>query len=57
MEGYLDKLESGLQELAVRVVDRVFNEPSELLDTWKDSEDFADWRKALTDLKERLQLS
>ncbi|MGB1129775.1 MAG: DUF4259 domain-containing protein [Haloferula sp.] len=48
-------VESGLLELAVRVVDRVFNEPCELLDTWKESEDFAEWRKSLTDLKERLQ--
>jgi hypothetical protein len=50
-------VESGLLKLAVRVVDRVFNEPSELLDTWKESEDFSDWRTALTDLKDRLQSS
>ena len=48
-------VESGLGALAVRVVDRLFNEPCELLDVWRDSEDFAEWRKALADLKERLQ--
>lgn len=48
-------VESGLLELAVRVVDRVFNEPCELLDFWKESEDFPQWRKSLADLKERLQ--
>jgi hypothetical protein len=48
-------VESGLQKRALRVVNRVFNEPSELLDNWKESEDFADWRKSLADLKDRLK--
>lgn len=50
-------VETSLQRLALRVVDRVFNEPCELLDLWKESEDFSDWRKSLADLKERLQAS
>lgn len=47
--------EGSLQQRALRVVDRVFNEPCELLETWQESEDFSEWRKALADLKERLQ--
>ncbi len=39
---------------AKRAVDRVFNEPSELREIWEDSGEFDDWRKALTDLKDRL---
>jgi len=49
--------EGSLQQRALRVVDRVFNEPCELLESWQESEDFAEWRKSLADLKERLQAS
>jgi len=39
---------------ARRVVDRVFNSPSELREAWEESDDFDDWRAALAELKERL---
>ncbi|MGE9271593.1 MAG: DUF4259 domain-containing protein [Verrucomicrobiales bacterium] len=51
------EVDGSLQSLSLRVVDRVFNDPSELKEIWEESEDFAEWRKALADLKERLQVS
>ena len=40
---------------ARKLVDRVFNDPSELKDAWVESGEFEDWRKSLTELKDRLQ--
>jgi len=39
---------------AKRVLDRVFNEPSELREVWEESDDFEEWKKDLADLKDRL---
>ncbi|GAA5484034.1 DUF4259 domain-containing protein [Haloferula sargassicola] len=39
---------------ARKVVDRIFNEPSELRDQWEDEGEFEEWRKELTSLKDRL---
>lgn len=50
----LDEDEGRLRR-ARKVVDRVFNEPSELKETWEEAEDFEDWRKSLADLKDRLK--
>lgn len=47
--------DDGRLKRARRTVDRVFNEPSELRDAWDESGDFEEWRKSLTDLKDRLK--
>jgi len=39
---------------AIRALDRVITQPSELLDLWSQSEDFADWQAAIADTKRRL---
>jgi len=44
-----------LVDLAIHVVERVQNEPSELLELWEESGDFDAWKKNLDDLKKRLQ--
>jgi hypothetical protein len=35
------------------VLDRILEEPSELLDLWQESEEFETWRAAVQDLKAR----
>jgi len=44
-----------LVDLAIHVIERVQNEPSELLELWEESGDFDAWKKHLDDLKKRLQ--
>jgi septation ring formation regulator EzrA len=44
-----------LIDLALEVIDRIQSEPSELLELWEESENFAAWKKHLKDLKKRLQ--
>jgi hypothetical protein len=44
-----------LLDLAVRAIDRILKEPSELLELWGESEEFGKWKKHLTDLQERLK--
>lgn len=44
-----------LLDSAVRAIDRILTEPSELLELWGESEKFGEWKKHLTDLKERLK--
>jgi hypothetical protein len=39
---------------AIRALDRVVTQPSDLLDLWTKSEDFADWQAAIADAKRRL---
>ena len=43
-----------LVKKARRVVDRVFNVPSELREAWEESDDFDSWRRAVEGLRERL---
>jgi hypothetical protein len=43
-----------LVEKARRAVARVLTEPSELLDLWRDSEDFEEWKQVVDDLSKRL---
>lgn len=50
------EVSEALVKKARRVVDRVFNPPSELREAWEESDDFEEWRKALAALKERLSL-
>lgn len=58
LEGWVDDQEldddEGRLRRARRTVDRVFNAPSELKETWEEAEDFEEWRKSLADLKDRL---
>jgi Domain of unknown function (DUF4259) len=42
-----------LVALAGRTIDRVLNPPSELLELWQESDDFATWKTSLLDLKNR----
>lgn len=39
---------------AVAAIDRVLAEPSELLELWSDSDEFARWRAAVLDLRQRV---
>lgn len=59
LEGWVDEQEIDEEEdrlgRARKAVDRVFNEPSELLESWQESGEFEEWRKSLTDLKDRLK--
>lgn len=59
LEDWVDDQEidddEGRLRRARKTVDRVFNEPSELKETWEESEDYEDWRKSLADLKDRLK--
>lgn len=43
-----------LAEKAVRVLDRVLSEQSELRELWEDSEHYAAWRASVEDLRARL---
>ncbi|MEM9238192.1 MAG: DUF4259 domain-containing protein [Verrucomicrobiota bacterium] len=58
IEGWLEDNElefsDALAKKSKRVVDRVFNHPSELREAWEASDDFDDWKKELADLKDRL---
>ena len=40
---------------AVRAIDRILTSPSELLELWRESDEFDVWKKHLEDLKERLK--
>jgi len=60
-EGLVDWIEEqefedaeGRLPRARRAVDRVFNEPCELLEQWRESGEFDAWRRRLAELKERL---
>ena len=44
-----------LLNTAIRAIDRILTEPSELLELWGESEKFGEWKKHLTDLQERLK--
>src|SRR5215472_449696 len=44
-----------LLDSAVRAIDLILTEPSELLELCSESEEFGDWKKHLTDLQDRLQ--
>lgn len=59
LEDWVDDQEidddEGRLRRARKTVDRVFNEPSELKETWEEAEDYEDWRKSLADLKDRLK--
>jgi hypothetical protein len=39
---------------AMRVIDRILAANSELLELWKDSEEYEDWLKAVQDLRQRV---
>jgi hypothetical protein len=58
IEGWLgdNELEftESLAKKARKVIDRVFNNPSELREAWEEGEDFDDWKAELAKLKERL---
>jgi Domain of unknown function (DUF4259) len=43
-----------LLDTAIQAIDRVLTKPSELLEAWEESEQFDQWKKHLTDLKQRL---
>ena len=43
-----------LIELALKVIDRIRSEPSELLELWEES-DAAGWRKSVDDLRSRVE--
>jgi hypothetical protein len=47
--------DDGRLRRARKVVDRVFNRPSELRETWEEAGEIEDWRKSLTELKDRLK--
>jgi hypothetical protein len=40
---------------AIRAIDRILKEPSEILELWSESGKFEEWRKHLTDIQERLR--
>lgn len=50
------EVSEALVKKARRVVDRVFNSPSELREAWEESDEFDSWREALTGLKDRLSV-
>jgi hypothetical protein len=45
----------GLLDSAIRAIDRILTPPSEPLEIWKNSTEFAKWKKHLTDLQDRLR--
>jgi Domain of unknown function (DUF4259) len=45
-----------LARKAHRVLDRILQAPSELLELWQESEEDADWTKAVTDLRARISV-
>lgn len=59
LETWIDEQEldedEGRLKRARKLVDRVFNDPCELKDVWEESGEFEDWRKSLTQLKDRLK--
>jgi uncharacterized protein DUF4259 len=44
-----------LLDSAVRAIDRILTEPSELLELWGETEKFSEWKKHLTDLQGSLK--
>jgi len=40
---------------AIRAIDRILTEPSEILELWGESDKFDEWKKHLTDLQDRLR--
>jgi hypothetical protein len=44
-----------LLDSAIRALDRILAEPSELLELWQESEEFEAWKKQMEDLKNRLK--
>lgn len=47
---------TALARKALAALDRILARPSELLELWKESEDFQLWRDTVTDLKARIQI-
>jgi hypothetical protein len=45
---------SDLISQAIRAIDRITSDPSELLDCWRESEHLQEWMAAIEDLKSRL---
>lgn len=43
-----------LDALASQALDRILQDPSELLDLWKESDKFEEWRSSIVDLKRRV---
>ena len=58
LEEWIDEQEfeadSSRARRARKVVDRIFNAPSELLEQWEEEGEFEEWRKELASLKDRL---
>lgn len=46
---------ASLVQKALKALDRIATEPSEILELWQDSEDFETWKRHLADLKTRIQ--
>lgn len=44
-----------LLDSAVRAIERILSEPSELLELWSESDKFGAWKNHLTDLQARLK--
>ncbi len=44
-----------LLDSAIRAVDRILTEPSELLELWSEGEGAGEWKKHLSDLQDRLR--
>jgi hypothetical protein len=47
--------EPELVQAAMRAIDRVLDSPSELLELWKESEDFDAWFEAVMELRNRIR--
>ncbi len=54
VEAHPQRPPKNLVAKAVAVIDRVLSEPSELLALWADSDDFAEWQRAVADLRSRV---
>jgi hypothetical protein len=44
-----------LREMALSALERVQRPPSELLELWEESPEFAQWQEAMNDLRQRLK--
>ncbi len=43
-----------LVDSAIKAIDRILKEPSELYELWEESDDFEEWKNHLLELKKRL---
>lgn len=43
-----------LVEMALKAIQRILTEPSELLELWKESDEFDNWKQSIEDLKSRV---